>query len=174
MSCRGDLVPGVTFCTPQTPRTAEGRHWSFPAKQFLVLPLCCLMNFCKMKIFQLILLSKFFLRLCMFLLFLCLGTILAPSCPASCHQSSSPPPSSGSVVTAWSPLSSRSTRAPTLFCAMAPAPSPSESGHETRSSPSATSRPARQWTPSLEARVAAADHQVHVQVALPQPSGSRF
>jgi hypothetical protein len=36
---------------------------------------------------------------------------------------------SGSVVVAWFHLSSRSTMAPMLCCAMAPAPSPSESGH---------------------------------------------
>ncbi len=72
-----------------------------PAEAVLsVLPLCCLMKFCKMKKFQLILLSKIFQRLWMFLLFLCLGTILAPSCPASCQPSSSPPPLSGSIMAA--------------------------------------------------------------------------
>jgi hypothetical protein len=45
----------------------------------------------------------------MFLLFLCLGTILAPSCLASCQQSSSLPPSSGSVVAASLNPFSRST-----------------------------------------------------------------
>ncbi len=110
----------------------------------------------------------------MFLLFLCLGTIIAPSCPASCQLSSSLPPSSGSVVVAWSHLSSRSTKAPTQFCAVAPAPSPSKSGHGTRSFPSAASRPARQWTPSLAAHVAVADRRVHAQAVLPQPSRSRF
>ncbi len=34
---------------------------------------------------------------CMFPLLLCLGTILAPTCPASCQPSCSPPPSSRSV-----------------------------------------------------------------------------
>jgi hypothetical protein len=37
----------------------------------------------------------------MFLPLLCLGTILAPTCPASCQPSCSPPPSSGSIVPAW-------------------------------------------------------------------------
>jgi hypothetical protein len=93
------------------------------------------------------------------LLFRCLGTILAPSCPASCQPSSSLPPSSGSVVAASSHLSSHSMTAPTPFCAVDPAPLPSESGPGMRSSPSATSRPARQWTPSLASRVAAADRR---------------
>jgi hypothetical protein len=61
-----------------------------------------------MKKFMLILLSKIFHKLWMPLLLLCLGAILlAPSCPASCQPSSSPPPSSGSVVAVWSHLSSR-------------------------------------------------------------------
>ncbi len=71
---------------------------------------------------------KNFSKTWMFLLSLCLGTILAPSCPASCQLSSSPSPSSGSVMVVWSHLSSRSTTAPTLLCAVAPAPSLSESG----------------------------------------------
>jgi hypothetical protein len=45
-----------------------------------------------MKNFQWILLSKFFPKLCMFLLLLCLCTILAPSCPVSCQPSCSSPP----------------------------------------------------------------------------------
>jgi hypothetical protein len=48
----------------------------------------------------------------MFLLFLCPGTILAPSCRASCQASSSPPPSSGSVGAASSHPFSHSTTAP--------------------------------------------------------------
>jgi hypothetical protein len=120
-----------------------------------------------MKKFILILLSKFFL------LFLFLGTILVPSCPASCQPSSSPPPLSGSVMAAWSHLSSRSMTAPMPFCAVAPAPSPSKSGHRTRSSPSAASRPVRQQTSSLAARVTAADCWVRALAVL-QPSGSRF
>jgi hypothetical protein len=72
---------------------SQGKTLVFPQlRQFLVLPLCCLMNFWKMKQFQQILLSKTFPKLCMFLLLLCLGTILAHSCPASCQPSCSPPP----------------------------------------------------------------------------------
>jgi hypothetical protein len=89
--------------------------------------------FCKTKKFQLIPLSKIFPKLCMLLLLLCLVTAM------------------------WSLLSSLSTTAPTPFCAVAPTPSTSESGHGTRSSLLAASRPAWQWTPSLAAREAAAD-----------------
>jgi hypothetical protein len=110
----------------------------------------------------------------MFLPLLCLGTILAPSCPASCQLSCSPPPSSGSVGAAWFHPFGRSTTAPTRFCAADPSPSPSESGRGTRWSPSAASRLARPRTPRLAARVAAADRQVRTQAVLPQPSGSRF
>jgi hypothetical protein len=92
----------------------------------------------------------------MFLLFPCLGTILAPSCQPSCQRSSSPPPSSWSVVAVSSHLSSRSMTAPTPFCAADPAPSPSGLGPKTRSSPSDTSRP------------------VWPRAVLPQPSGSCF
>ncbi len=99
---------------------------------------------------------------------------IQPSSPARCQPSSSPPPLSGSVAAAWSLLSSRSMTAPTPFCALAPTHSPSESGHGTRSSTSATSRPARQWTLSLGACDTTADRRVRAQAALPQPSGSRF
>jgi hypothetical protein len=108
------------------------------------------------------------------LLFLCLGTILAPSCRTSCQVTSSPPPSSGSVGAASSHPFSRSTTAPTPSCTVDPAPSPSESGPGTRSLPSAASRLARPRTPRLAACVAAADRQVRTQAVLPQPSGSRF
>jgi hypothetical protein len=64
--------------------------------------------------------------------------------------------------------------APTPFCTAAPAPSPSESGHGARSSPSAASRPAQQRTPSLAARITAADCRVRTQAVLPQPNRSRF
>jgi hypothetical protein len=80
-------------------------------KQFLVLQLCCQMNFCKMNNFQLILLSNNFPKPCMFLLLLCLGTILAPSCPASCQPSCSPPPLSGFTGAASFHPFSRSTTA---------------------------------------------------------------
>ncbi len=55
----------------------------------------CQMNFCKIMNFQLTPLSKNFPKPCMFLLLLCLSTILAPSCPASCQPSCSPPPQLG-------------------------------------------------------------------------------
>jgi hypothetical protein len=109
----------------------------------------------------------------MFLLLLCLGTILAPSCPASCQPSWSPPPSSGFVGAAWFHPFSRSTTAPMRFCAVAPAPSPSESGRGTRWLPSAALRLARLRMQRLAACVAAADHRDRAQEVLPQPSGSR-
>ncbi len=122
--------------------------------------MCCLMNFCKMKKCQLKLSSKISLKSCMFLLFLCPGTILAPSCRTSCQATSSTPPSSGSVGAASSHPFSRSTTAPTPSCAVGSAPSPSESGPGTRS------RLVRPRTPRLAAR------RVLTQVALPPPSGS--
>ncbi len=134
----------------------------------------CQMNFCKMMNFQLTPLSKNFPKPCMGLLLLCLGTILAPSCLASCHPSYSPPPSSGSVGTAWFHPFSRSMTAPTRSCAAVPAPSPSESGRGTRWSPLAASRLERPRTPRLAARVAAADRRARARAVLPQPSGSRF
>jgi hypothetical protein len=85
----------------------------------------------------------------MFLLLLCLGTILALTYPASCQPSCSSPPSSGSIRAALFHPFSRSTTAPT--------PSLSESGRETRWSPSAAFRPARQrchaWVPGPPPRV---------------------
>jgi hypothetical protein len=111
----------------------------------------------------------------MFRLLLCLGTILAPTCPASCQPSCSPPPPPSVSVRADSlhPFS-RSTMAPTRFCTVAPAPSPSKSGHRMRWSLTAALRPSRQRTPRLAARVAGADHWAHTQAVLSQPSGSRF
>jgi hypothetical protein len=120
------------------------------------------------------LLSNIFQKPCMFLLFLCPGTILVPRCRTSCRATSSPPPSSGSVGAASSHSFSRSTTAPTPSCAVDPAPSPSESGPGTRSSLSAASRLARPRTPCLAARIAAADCWVCTQAILPQSSGSRF
>ncbi len=74
----------------------------------MALPLCCLMNFCKMKKCQLMLLSKNFQKPCMFLLFLCLGTILVPSCQMSCQATSSPSPlvwvRQGGVIPPLQPL----------------------------------------------------------------------
>jgi hypothetical protein len=153
---------------------SRGKTLVFPRlRQFSVPKLSCQMNFCKMMNFQLTPLSRNFPKLCMFLLLLCLGTILAPSCPASCQLSCSPPPSSGSVGAAWFHPFSRSTMAPTWFCAAAPAPSPSESGRETRWLPSAALRLARPRTPRLAARIATVDRRVRAQAVLPQPSGSR-
>jgi hypothetical protein len=117
---------------------------------------------------------KNFSTTCMFLLFLCPGTILASSCRASCQATSSPPPLSGSVGAASSHPFSRSTTAPTPSCAADPAPSPSEPSPGTRLSPSAASRLARPWTPCLAARVTVADRRVRTQAALLQPSRSRF
>jgi hypothetical protein len=115
-------------------------------------------NFSKMTNLQLTPLSKIFPQLCIFLLLLCLGTILAPTCPESCQPSCSPPPSSGSIGAAWFHPFSRSTTAPTRSCSAAPTPSPSELGRGTR------------WLPSI----AAADCRARPQAVLPQPSGSRF
>jgi hypothetical protein len=152
---------------------SRGKTLVFPQlRQFSVHKLSCQMNFCKMTKFQLTLLSKKFPISCMFLLLLCLGTILVLTCLASCQPSCSLPPSSGSVEAAWFKPFSRSTTAPTRFCAVAPAPSPSELGRGTRWSPSAFLRLARQRTPRLAARVAAADCWARAQGVLPQPSGS--
>jgi hypothetical protein len=117
---------------------------------------------------------KNFQKPCMFLLFLCLGTILAPSCRTSSQATSSPPLSSRSVGAASSHPFSRFTTAPTLSCPADPAPSPSESGLRTRAWPSAASRLARPRTPRLAARITASDRRVCTQAVLPQPSGSRF
>ncbi len=147
---------------------SRGKTLVFPRlRQFSVPKLSCQMNFCKMMNFQLTPLSKNFPKPCMFLLLLCLGTILAPSCPASFQPSCSPPPLSGSVGAAWFHPFSRSTMAPTQSCA---APSPSESGRGMRWLPSAALRLPR--TPRLAARVAEADRRARAQAALPQPSGS--
>ncbi len=110
----------------------------------------------------------------MFLLFLCLGTILVTTCPASCQPSCSSPPSSGSVGVAWFHPFSPSTTAATRSCAAAPAPSPSEPGCGMRWSPSAALRLAWPLTPRLAACVAEADPRVRTQAVLPQPKGSRF
>ncbi len=79
----------------------------------------------------------------------------------------------GSVGAAWFHPFSRSMTAPTRFCAVAPSPSPSESGRGTRWLPSAALRLAWPRTPHLAARVAAADRRARTQAVLPQPSGSR-
>jgi hypothetical protein len=77
---------------------SRGKTLIFPRlRQFLVHKLSCQINFCKMMNFQLTALSKNFAKPCVFLLLLCLGRILAPTCLVSCQPSCSPPPSSGSV-----------------------------------------------------------------------------
>ncbi len=124
--------------------------------------------------FQLKPLSTNFPKPCMFLLLLCLGTILAPTCPASCQLSCSLPPSSGSVGVAWLHPFSRTTTAPMRSCPAASAPSPSKLGPGIRWSPSAALRLARPQTPSLAARIVAADLRARAQAVLLQPSGSRF
>jgi hypothetical protein len=124
--------------------------------------------------FHLTPLSKIFQKPCMFLPLLCLGTILAPPCPASCQPCCSPPPTSGSIRVAWFHPFSHSMKAPTRSCVVAPTPSPSETGCGTKWSLSAVLRLARPWTPCLAACVAAADHRARAQTVLPQPSGSRF
>ncbi len=64
---------------------SRGKTLVFPQlRQFSVHKLSCQMNFCKMTKFQLTLLSKKFPISCMFLLLLCLGTILVLTCLASC------------------------------------------------------------------------------------------
>ncbi len=83
----------------------------------------------------------------------------------------SPPPSYGSVGTTSAALQQP---LPTRSCAMAPAPSPSESGRRTRWLPSAALRLAQPRTPPLAAPVAAADCRARTQAVLPQPSESRF
>jgi hypothetical protein len=132
------------------------------------------MSSCKTKKYQLMPLLRIFQKLCMFLLFNCPGTIIVPSCGTSCQATSSPPPSSGSVGAASSHPFTRSTTAPTPSYAAGSAPSPSEWGPETRSSPSAASRPAWPRMPRLAACVAAAGHRIRTQATLPPPSGSRF
>ncbi len=100
----------------------------------------------------------------------CLGTILAPICPASCQVSCSPPPSSGWPGSTPSaalrrPLRSPVPRLPLLHHQSWVA------GQGGRRQP-----PRLAWpqTPCLAARVAAADRRVRTQAVLLQPSGSRF
>ncbi len=68
----------------------------------------------------------------------------------------------------------RSNSAPMLSCGVDPSPSPSGSGPGTRSSPSATSRPAWKRTPCVAVRDAAADCWASAKAVLPPPSISRF
>jgi hypothetical protein len=109
-------LPFVLLGLRAQPREDTGLS---PAEAVFGTP-CSLMNFCKMKKCQLMLLSKIFQKSCMCLLFLCLGTILAPSYQTSCQETSSPPPSSGSIRMASSHPFSCSTMAPTPSSARAP------------------------------------------------------
>jgi hypothetical protein len=84
-------------------------------RQFLVPKLSCQMNFSKMMNFQLTPLSKIFPKPCMFLPLLCLGTILAPSCPASCQPSCSPPSCQGPSGRPGSTPSAALLRGPRSF-----------------------------------------------------------
>jgi hypothetical protein len=166
--CRGDLVWGVTFCAPQTPSTAEGRHWSFPSWGSFWHSHCVAQRiFAKRRNVSWCYYQKFFKNL--------------PAVSLPRHNSSAQLPGDlltaplvwvhqGGVIPPLQPLYD----SPYAVLRCGPAPSPSESGPGTRSSPSAASRLARLWTPRLAARVAAADRRVHTQAVLPQPSGSRF
>jgi hypothetical protein len=154
---------------------SRGKTLIFPQlRQFSVHKLSCQMNFCKIMNFQLTPLSKIFLEPCMFLPLLCLDTILAPTCPASCQPSCSLPPSSGSVGAAWFHPFNRFTTASMLSCTAARAPSPSESVCGTRKSPSAALRLAWLWTPRLAARISMADRRAHAQAVLLQKAGLLF
>jgi hypothetical protein len=111
---------------------SRGKTLVFPQlRQFSVHKLSCQMNFYKMMNFQLTPLSKKLSKPCMFLPLLCLGTILAPTCPASCQPRCSSFPFVwvhwGSLVPPLQPLYDGP-------CTAAPAPSPSESGRGTRRS----------------------------------------
>jgi hypothetical protein len=125
-------LPFVLLGLGAQPREDTGLS---PAEAFSVHKLSCQTNFCKMTNFQLTPLPKIFPKLCMFLLLPCLGTILAPTCPASCQLSCSLPPLSGSVGAAWFHPFSRSTTSPMRSCAAAHDSSPSEPGRGGRRQP---------------------------------------
>ncbi len=95
---------------------SRGKTLVFPKlRQFSAHKLSCQMNFCKIMNIQLTLLSNIFPQPCMFLP-LCLGTILALICSASCQPSCSPPRLSGSTPSAalqW-PLYGHAPRPPLL------------------------------------------------------------
>ncbi len=75
---------------------SQGKTRVFPwLSQFLVPKLSCHMNFCKMMNFQLMRLSNIFSKTLHVSAPLYLGTTLAPTCPASCQLSCSPPPPLG-------------------------------------------------------------------------------
>ena len=109
----------------------------------------------------------------MLLLFPCPGITPSRSQPTSL-LSSSLRASCTCAATAPSHRSRPSTTAPTSSCAVDHAPSPCESGPETRSSPWRALRRARTQTPRLAVRDAAADHWARAPAVQPRPSGSRF
>ncbi len=140
-----NMVRGATLFTPRTPRTAKGRHWSFPAEAVFGSPIVLPNEFLQNEELSVDSIIKNFPKPCMFLLLLCLGTILAPSCPASCLPSCSPPPSSGSTGAAsFHPFSRSMTAA------------------------------LRQRTPRPAACITASDRRVHAQAVPPQPSRSHL
>ncbi len=140
------------FCSLDSGHS-QGKKLVFPhLKQFLVLPLCCLKNSCKMKKFLLILFSKKISK-----------TLDVPAVSLPRHNSSAQLPSElptellsaplvwvhrGGIIPPLQPLYD----GPTPFCTVDPSPSPSKSGPGKRSSPLTASRPARLRTPSLAAR----------------------
>jgi transposase InsO family protein len=154
---------------------SRGKTLVFPLlRQFLALPLCCLMNFCKNKEMSVDAIIKNFSK-----------TLHVPAVSLPRHNSSAQLPDKlpgnllsvplvwvcrGSAIPPLQPLYD----SPYAVLRRGPAPSQSESGPETRSSPSVASRPARPRTPCLAVRVAMADRRVRAQVVLPQPRGSRF
>ncbi len=93
------------------------------------------------------------------------------SCRLSCQTSCCVPPSSGCAAAVLSHLST----ALMPFCSMDPLlHCPVESGHGTRSSPSAALRPAPMRTPCLAVSDAAADRRASARTVPPPPSRSRF
>jgi hypothetical protein len=152
----------------------EDTDLSLAEGEFSALQLSCPTNFCmEMNFMWMQLLTKF-LKLWMLLLFPCPGTIPAPGSRPSCQKSCCAPPSSGCAVVASPHLSIAPMMAPMPSCSLDPAPSPSRSGHGTRTSPSAASRPAWKRTPHLAVQDAAADLQASALAVPPPPSGSHF
>jgi hypothetical protein len=88
---RHNMVRGSTLCAPRTLCTAEGRHWSL-AEAVFGAPIMLLNEFLQNEGLSVDSVIKNFSKICMFLLLLCLCTILAPSCPVRCQLSCSSPP----------------------------------------------------------------------------------
>ncbi len=85
-------LPFVLLGLGAQPREDTGL---FPAEVVFSAQIVLPNEFLQMMNFQLMLLSNIFPKPCMFLLLLCLGTILALTCSASCQPSCSPPPHLG-------------------------------------------------------------------------------